>query len=99
MKRVYTTGDKIWVYDCPCSPRFATILSKMDEIDAYHVEHKNGRDKVRVYTESHIYKYPEDRMRLLSSLKDDSYHLGKMANEFEESINNNNPNNEFIWSD
>ena len=52
----YKTGDKVWVYECSLKPRLATIVEKMDLVDAYKVEHKEGRDKVRTYGIYSIFK-------------------------------------------
>lgn len=98
MNRIYKTGDRVWIYDCPCEPRHAIIIEKFDDLDAYKVEHKEGRDKIRTYTGNNIYKYPDDLQLMICHMKDDACHIDRMALHFEEfSFDLDNPNNPIGW--
>lgn len=97
MNRIYKTGDRVWIYDCPCEPRFATIIKKLDGVNAYHVEFKEGREKIRLYTDSHIYKYPEDLHKMICDMHDDSHMISRYAHHYEEFEDDDNPNNPIGW--
>lgn len=99
INRTFNVGDKVWVYDCPCEPRHATIIEKLHGLDVYKVEYKNGREKIRVHSVYSIYKYPDDLYIMICHMKDDSFHIDRMASHFEEfSSDLENPNNPIGWS-
>ena len=83
MAKDFFKGDKVWIYDCPCEPRLATIVSKFSQVNAYQIEFKEGRDKFRTYCDHNIFMYPDDLERLLAQMSDDAFYLNKMQKEFE----------------
>jgi hypothetical protein len=85
MTKQYFKGDKVWIYDSPCSPRLATIFQKMTGLDAYSVDFKDGRESIRTYTGHCIFAYPEGLNEMVCKMKDDAFSLDKAAKEFEES--------------
>lgn len=96
--RIYEKGEKVWVYDCPCEPRLGTIIDKVDSLDAYQVEHKEGRDKLRLYSGYKLYKYPDDLHLMICNIKDDINHLDRIVGHLEEfSWDLQNPNNPIAW--
>lgn len=94
----FKKGDRVWVYDCPCKPRLATIISKMDGLEAYQIEFKEGREKIRTYIGDKIYKYPDGLHLMICHMKDDIAHIDRIVMEFEEfSSDLENPNNPLGW--
>ena len=90
MAKEFFKGDKVWIYDSPCEPRLATIVCKMSQVEAYQVEYKEGREKLRVYGTHNIFEYPDGLNEMVCKMRDDAFYLTKMVKEFE--------NNPIMWA-
>ena len=92
-------GQRVWIYNSPLRPEFATIIGKLEGFEAYEVKHKDGREKIKVYISDYIFAYPDDRYFLIDKLYQHSQSLNDYAEELEEFAEENNPNNPTLWID
>jgi hypothetical protein len=77
-------NQEIWIYDCPCYPKRGVVIEKMDGIDAYKVRMKDQNiSQCRIYGRHRLFKYPEEKNKIICEMKDDAFYLDKKAKEFE----------------
>jgi hypothetical protein len=75
----------VWVYDPPCCPFKAFIVDKIDGLNAYRVKLKESDvSNVRTFSESKIFKLPENKQLLIDRIEEDSYYLKQYAEQLKD---------------